>query len=144
MVQWRFLAFQYRVNSRPLDEWLTGLEVDSFNAFSDILNRLEVLPRHEWKRPDFDVLHGDQYQGMGEIRFKADRKVYRVIGWFGPGRVSLRFTLLDACKKQRADITDCYESARKRRDILISQGEEYLYDFVLQKKPPGKPEGQDL
>lgn len=133
MVQWRFLAFQFTRTSRPLDEWQAGLEISSFAVFSDVIGRLEVLPRHQWKRPDFDAIHGDPYRGMGEIRFKADRKVHRVIGWFGPGRQQLRFTLLHACVKQRSDITDQYDLARKRRDFLISHPEGYLYDFALQR-----------
>jgi hypothetical protein len=141
MIRWRFLAFQYSSASRPLDEWQEGLEIDSFNRFSAILERLQVLPRDQWRRPDFDVLHGDEYQGMGEIRFKADRKVHRVFGWFGPGRTQFRFTLLHACIKQRSDLKSEYELARKRRDFVILQGEAYLYGFALQTKFARKSEG---
>lgn len=140
-VEWRFLAFQYSVDSRPVDAWQQGLEVDSFNVFADLIGRLRLLPRINWIRPGFDVLHGAQYHGMGKIRFKGDHKVYRVFGWFGPGRTQLRFTLLHGCKKQSADLTSEYEVARKRRDIVISLGEGYLYEFAVQRKPHRKPEG---
>ena len=141
MVSWRFMAFQYSASSRPLDDWQLGLETDSFTVFADVIGRLAVLPRHQWKRPDFDLLHGDRYHGMGEMRFKADRKVHRVFGWFGPGRAPFRFTLLHACLKQRSDLADEYEDARKRRDFIISHGEEYLYVFALQRRPPEKLNG---
>jgi hypothetical protein len=141
MTRWRFLAFQYSPTSRPLDEWQEGLEIDSFNRFSDILERLQVLPREQWRRPDFDVLHGDSYRGMGEIRFKADRKVHRVFGWFGPSPMRFTFTLLHGCLKQRSDLTPEYELSRKRRDLVIAYGNLMTYDFALKKRPPRKPEG---
>jgi hypothetical protein len=137
MVKWNFRAFQFVPTSRPLEDWKIELEIDSFNVFSNVIGRLEVLPRNLWKRPDFDVLHGNAYHGMGEIRFKGNHKVHRVFGWFGPGREAFRFTLLHACIKQRSDLTDEYEKARKRRDFIITNGEAYLYDFTLKREPAG-------
>jgi hypothetical protein len=129
MASWRFLAFQYFPESRPLDDWYEGLELESFNKFSAVLEHLEVLPRNYWRRPHFDVLHGDQYHGMGEIRFKGDHKVYRVFGWFGPER--LQFTLLHGCIKQRSDLTAEMELARRRRDLVITHRWMVLYDFTF-------------
>ena len=126
---WRFLAFQYAPASRPVGDWKRSLETQSFNKFSAILEHLEVVPREFWLRPHFDVLHGPQYRGMGEIRFKGDRKVYRLFGWFGPER--LQFTLLHGCIKQRSDLTAEMELARQRRDLVIIHTWELLYDFEL-------------
>lgn len=138
MTQWRFLAFQYFPESRPVDEWQVRLEPDSFNKFSAVLEHLEVLPREFWRRPHFDVLHGDQYHGMGEIRFKGDRKVYRIFGWFGLER--LQFTLLHGCIKQRSDLTAEMELARQRRDLVISHRWQVLYDFALKASTHTEPQ----
>lgn len=121
-----------------MDQWQQGLEVESFNRFAATLEHLEVLPRAFWRRPQFDVLHGNQYRGMGEVRFKGDRKVYRVFGWFGPQR--MQFTLLHGCVKQRSDLTAEMELARQRRDLVIAQGWTVLYDFTLQTGTPTEPE----
>lgn len=138
MASWRFLAFQYFPESQPLDEWQEGLEPVSFNKFSAVLEHLEVLPRDYWRRPHFDVLHGDQYRGMGEIRFRGDRKVYRVFGWFGPER--MQFTLLHGCIKQRSDLTAEMELARQRRDLVIAHHWTVLYDFTLKAGTDTEPQ----
>jgi hypothetical protein len=138
MTVWRFLGFQYAPTSRPVDDWQRGLEMESFNRFSAVLEHLQVLPRNYWKRPHFDVLHGSQYHGMGEIIFKGDRKTYRVFGWFGPTRGE--FTLLHASAKQRAKLTAEMELARQRRDLVITNGRRLTYDFTLQSGIDPEPE----
>ena len=126
---WRFLAFQYSSASRPVDDWKDGLQVDSFNRLSAILEHLEVLPRQFWLRPQFDVLHGSQYHGMGEVRFRGDQKNYRLFGWFGPER--LQFVLLHGCVKQRPNLRAEMDLATQRRDLVIGYGWTHLYDFEL-------------
>jgi hypothetical protein len=142
MIQWRFLAFQYFEESRPLDDWQRALGIESFNKFSAILEHLQVLPRNFWVRPQFDVLHGPQYRGMGEIRFKGDGKVHRVFGWFGPER--LQFTLLHGCVKQRRDLTAEMEIARERRDLVISHGWTVLYEFTFMGNVGTQAEEQEI
>jgi hypothetical protein len=131
MTAWRFLAFKQLSQRCPLDAWQDGLGVESFNRFSEIMERLQVLPRELWRRPDFDLLKGERYRGIGEIRFKGDKKVHRAFGWFGPER--LMFTLLHACVKQRSDLTAEHEIARKHRDLIIRYGRQVIYDFTLKR-----------
>ena len=126
---WRILAFRSISGRRPLDEWQENLEDESFIAFSVLLEHMRVSPRDLWKRPFFDVLHGEEYRGMGEIRFKGDNKRHRVYGWFGPKR--LQFVLLHGCVKQRSRMRREEQTGKTRRDLVIERGEDCLYDFTL-------------
>jgi hypothetical protein len=62
-----------------MGRFLRELGVEAENAFSAVLGALQVLDRKYWLRPQFDVLHGENYHGMGEIRFDGDDKAYRGI-----------------------------------------------------------------
>ena len=96
MTLWMFLAFASEMGVRYLDSWVDSLTDEVRNEFAAILEGLQVLPRQFWRRPQFDLL-AEPYQGIGEIRFKADRKQFRVFGFFGPR--AQQFILLHACIK---------------------------------------------
>ena len=72
MKPWMFLAFESEMGVRYLDDWVGALGEESENELVATLEGLQVLPRHFWKRPQFDLLSGRHYRGIGEVIFKGD------------------------------------------------------------------------
>ena len=104
---------------------LLGLEAET--NLTATLELLQVVDRKYWVRPQFDVLHGRQYHGMGEIRFGGDGKSYRIFGYFGPNR--MQFTMLSGHEKR--DLKHEMDQAAKRRDFAqANQG--LLYGFTVE------------
>src|SRR6266511_4769345 len=116
---------------RYLDNWVDSLSDGVWNEFAATLGGLQVLPRQFWRRPQFD-LRGEPYQGIGEIRFRAERKQFRVFGFFGPR--AQQFTLLHACIKQRSDISNEMDIAAQRKHLL-AVGRGTVYEFTIKRRP---------
>jgi hypothetical protein len=132
---WVFFAFESDMGVHYLDDWVEALSEDEENEFSATLEGLQVLPRHFWRRPQFDLL-GEAYQGIGEIRFKVERKQFRVFGFFGPQ--SMQFTLLHACGKQRSNLRhDMTIAARRKR--MLENGQGAVYGFTIKSRSDRKP-----
>jgi hypothetical protein len=120
---------------RYLDDWVEALGAESENEFVATLEGLQVLPSHFWKRPQFGMLSGRSYRGIGEIIFRGDNKQYRVFGYFGPQPGY--FTMLHACVKQRRQVKDDMDLAAKRKKIL-DQRRGSVYEFAIKRRPDRK------
>jgi hypothetical protein len=104
-----FLDYWSPAGNNLIADWYCGISVESRAMFDDLL---EVLSKKaEWKYPDFKRLD----DGLGEIRWKCDKKQHRVIGcsWKNPNG----YLLLIGCthKQQIDDPPDALETADKRR-----------------------------
>ena len=66
---WTFRSCPAPGGGRPIDRFIDDLGPEAENDLSAILEDLQVMERRLWNRPQFDVLHGKNYKGMGEIRF---------------------------------------------------------------------------
>ncbi len=110
-----------------MDRFLSELGFEAETNFIATLEMLQVVERKYWTRPQFDVLHGDNYVGMGEIRFDGEDKTYRVFGFFGPNKKD--FTLLTGCEKKR-DLKHEMDRAAKRRDFAKINA-RLLYEFTV-------------
>ena len=120
---------------RYLDDWLGDLGEESENELVATLEGLQVLPRHFWKRPQFDLLSGRHYRGIGEVIFKGDNKQYRIFGYFPPQ--AGYFTMLHACIKQRSQIrNDMDLAARRKKKLECGQGR--VYEFAIKRRPSRK------
>jgi Phage derived protein Gp49-like (DUF891) len=129
------LAFASEMGVRYLDAWVGTLNEDEENEFAATLEGLQVLPRPLWRRPQFDLL-SQPYQGIGEVRFKAARKQFRVFGFFGPK--PMQFTLLHACVKQRPNIRREMNIAAQRKRTLES-GQGTVYEFTIKRRSDREP-----
>jgi Phage derived protein Gp49-like (DUF891) len=135
MTLWVFFAFESDRGVRYLDEWVGTLNEHEENEFIATVEGLQVLPRYLWRRPQFDLL-AEPYQGLGEIRFKAHRKQFRVFGFFGPN--PMQFTMLHACGKQRSNLRrDMNLAARRKR--MLESGQGSIYAFTIQRRPDRQP-----
>jgi len=130
-MQWMFLAFQSDMGVHYIHDWLDSLNADEENEFVAVLEGLQVLPRPLWGRPQFALL-GNTYPGIGEIRFKVERKQFRVFGFFGPS--AMQFTLLHACGKQRSNLKHEMGLALRRKSLL-ERNEGSVYEFTIKRKP---------
>jgi hypothetical protein len=135
MTVWMFFAFASEIGVRYLDDWVRNLSEKEENEFTATLEGLQVLPRHLWRRPQFDLI-GEAYPGIGEIRFKADRKQFRVFGFFGPQ--AMQFTRLHACGKQRSNLRhEMNLAARRKRMLENARGT--TYGFTIKRRPNSRP-----
>jgi len=104
-----FLDFKSAAGNNLIAEWYCGVSVECRAMFDTLLENLGK--QAEWKYPDYKSL-GD---GLGEIRWKCDKKQHRVIGcrWTNPSG----FLLLIGCthKDQIYDPPDAINTADKRR-----------------------------
>jgi hypothetical protein len=118
---WGFRCYVLPSGRDVIDDWYSN-QSDSVQAAFDVaLEFLEQRPRHEWRRPHFDLLSGDMRE-IGEVRFKADRKEFRIFGFFGPGR-SIFTLLIGASKKGSTyDPKSAMETASKRKDEVAADG----------------------
>jgi Gp49-like protein DUF891 len=132
---WLFLAFKSEMGVCYLDDWLDTLTDDEKNQFVATLEGLQVLPRYLWQRPQFATL-GNQYSGIGEIRFKVERKQFRVFGFFGPQ--PMQFTMVHACGKQRSNLKHDMSLAARRKDLLEA-GQGSVYAFTIKRRPDRRP-----
>jgi hypothetical protein len=115
--------------------WVSTLSEEEENEFAATLEGLQVLPRHLWRRPQFDLL-GEPYQGIGEVRFKAERKQFRAFGFFGPK--PMQFTLLHACGKQRSNLRHEMSIAARRKRTLDG-GQGTVYEFAIKRRSDCQP-----
>ncbi len=128
---WTILASPAPGGGKPINRFVAELGAESENNLTAILENLRVLERRFWTRPQFDVLHGNGYERMGEIRFSGDRKAYRIFGYFGPLR--LQFTLLLGFEKKR-NLKHEIDLAAKRRDFAEAN-QTLLYEFTIDIEP---------
>ena len=124
---WTFFACPAPGGGRPMNRFIADLGVEGETAFAAVVDGLRLLERKYWTRPQFDVLHGKRYQGMGEIRFDGDAKTYRVFGYFGPNK--LQFTMLMGHEKKRS-LKHEMDLAAQRRDFAeANTGLLYEFEF---------------
>lgn len=119
--EWMFCDFS-TATGNPIKDWVTGLSEDGENIFWSMLkiNRRVQNPIH-WTQLRY--LKGEaKKHRLWELRFKADGKAYRVIGFFGQKRKTA--ILLIGCfhKQNVYDPPDAINTAIIRKRSL-EQGE---------------------
>jgi hypothetical protein len=109
-----FRTYQRASGRDDVQEWYRALKAADRATVLSVLQYLRDLPRDDWGRPDFDQLHG-KCAGMGEFRFKFGGIQQRLIGYFGPRRMSFTI-LLPVQKRGRSfDPRDWENSALRRK-----------------------------
>lgn len=115
---WTFRCYTSQSGQDLIDEWYVQQDAEVRANVDTTIEFLGTRPRHEWVRPQFDLLS----DGIGEIRIKARSGHYRLLGYFGPTR--LTFTLLKPFHKGRKSDTDkAIKTAKTRR----KETEEYVF-----------------
>lgn len=119
MPTWVFFGYKKSNGKCAVREWYFD-QSDAVRAALDAaLEYLEPRTRDEWRRPEFDGLKGKQ-KGLGEIRITADKKEYRIIGFFGP-QPNHFIVVMGTSKKGRVyDPPSALETATKRMNEVKS------------------------
>lgn len=85
--------------------------------FSAAIRYLANTPKIDWQEPKAKKLKG--VKDIYEIRFKAEKKQYRPLGFFGPGKDEFTITVWATHKQDIYDPDDAIETASQRRDDVI-------------------------
>ena len=113
---WWFADLLSESGRNPIQDWYEALPPEARAEFDTTLQYLANMK--EWRRPEFDWLHGKRFSGIGEIRFKAGRIQYRPLGCVGTERS--QFVSLLGCFKKGKNYTprDSLNTAARRRDLF--------------------------
>jgi hypothetical protein len=115
--EWQF--YDFAVGDRNLiQEWLDGLSEDAENTFHSLLkSNIKVQNPINWT--ELRYLKGvAKEHRIWELRFHADGRAYRVLGFFGERRKSA--ILLIGCfhKQQVYDPPDAVKTSITRKRLL--------------------------
>jgi phage-related protein len=118
--RWVFMEY-VRGGGRPaITEWYESQTATVRAGFDAERAILGALPSHHWVHPHYKRLSRKAARfGIGEIRWKADNKAYRVLGFFGPEEG--QYSMMIGCfhKQRRYAPTDAIETAIKRcKEVL--------------------------
>jgi hypothetical protein len=111
---WVFRTYQRASGRDDVRKWYEDLARRDRVTVLSTLQYLRDQPREKWARPlGFAPLHG--LDGMGEFLFKFGGVQNRLIGFFGPYRMSYTI-LLPVLKKGRSfDPREWEETALRRK-----------------------------
>lgn len=100
-----------------VDAWYREQDGEVRGKLDALLEHLGSRHRADWRRPHFDLLTGI-CKGLGEIRLGARSGEHRVLGFFGPDRMT--FTLVSCFKKTRESDTEnaCRVGQIRRKDVV--------------------------
>lgn len=87
---WQFMDYISPSGKNMITDWYAGLSYQEQADFDTLMSIL--VKTQQWREPAFKRLQGRPYAGLGELRFKSERKQHRVIGFHGLG--PRQFTLL--------------------------------------------------
>lgn len=94
-----------------VSKWQTSCGPKVQAALAARMVYLRQQKREGWTRPHYDLLRN----GVGEVRFKAERINYRALGFFGPGRNEFTFCFF-ATKTSGFDPRNAVDIAVARKE----------------------------
>lgn len=121
------------VSPRGVDEiraWYNDQSERVQAKFQIRLRFLAQTPRSGWKREPFDLLHN--CQGIGEIRFSADKVEHRPLGFFSPRNV---FTIVICAQEKNSRFvpkTACQIALARKKEIEADDRRSKPCDFPLE------------
>ena len=117
---WRYRCHFAEDGTDTIRFWYERQSQECRRKFLVRAQALRGLPPREWELPLFRWLRGDG-QGLGEVRFKADRVQQRILGFRGPE--SDLFTFLYPAKEQsdRFIPRNTIEIAQRLRAVVLAR-----------------------
>lgn len=125
---WVFKDYVTPAGATPISKWYAGLSAPAKVKFDDLL---EILSKTQnWQWPEYKVLRGKHLKGLSELRFSADKREYRVIGFFKP--LCNHYVLLIGCfhKGKIYEPPSTLETALQRK-VDVETGKGGLVDHEL-------------
>lgn len=128
MAIWTLRCYHGNTGQDEIDVWLSGLQKAARAKFLARMAGLRDQPQHNWNGTRTKQLNG--YDGLLEVRFKANNVQHRPIGFFGPDK--MEFTLLvGAIEKNNQFIPKSAPDtaiARKKK-VLADKRRAHVCDF---------------
>ena len=127
-ISWTFYGYVTPNGRRDVQEWFDALRPEEQDEARDVLTYLQRLPRHSWRKQDFDILDHD----ISEIRFKVNvlhvQRIYRIYGAFWPaGRRHSYTFLIGKDKKGDNDRRGKHEAIQRLR--MLRNEETTIHEF---------------
>jgi hypothetical protein len=119
---WVFRTYRKASGRDDIQDWYDRLRPADRAVVLNAIQYLRDQPRERWARPDFAPLHG-KVAGMGEFLFKFGGVQNRLIGYFGPHRMSYTI-LLPVLKRGRSFDPRDWENTALRRKAEVEQDSE--------------------
>ena len=116
---WAIRVYRSANGRNQVRDWYDDLSAENRGAVWAKIRFLKQQPRHYWRRPQFDELHGDG-DGLGEIRFKLDRVQNRLIGFFGPDRTEFTIVVHATEKGKRYSPPNAIKTAQARKKEILN------------------------
>jgi len=122
---WTFMEYISSGGRGVISEWYKELSIEAQAEFDDTLRFLAATPRSQWQRPEYSPLS----KGISEIRFKANNKQYRPLGFFIAEKQQY-VLVIGATKKMNVYTpADAIKTAGKRmKEIHEGRSEIIIYD----------------
>jgi hypothetical protein len=130
-VQWTIRCYVSVHGNDEIGAWYDSQRPTVQAKFVSRLRFLAQTPRAGWRREPFDLLHGE-CEGLGEIRFSADKVQYRPLGFFSPGMV---FTLVLCPTKKGKKFepkSSCAIALKRKKEIQADVRRSCLCDLPLE------------
>src|SRR5882724_12745986 len=137
---WRYRCYVAEGGRDPIRDWYARQSQECRRRFLGRAQALRSLPPEEWELPLFRWLRREG-QGLGEIRFKADRVQQRVLGFRGPEPDLFTFLFLAKEKGNQFVPRNSIEIAQRLKSAVLSSrnhsNECWLFPDPEPRLPPG-------
>lgn len=126
MAKWNIRCYVNSSGRNEIFDWYQSQSDSIQAAFDSSLEYLIEQDRSGWVRPKATRLKNDLYKDIYEIRFKADNKQIRPLGFFGPITNS-EFTILSCVleKGGKFEPKNAVAKADERKNDVIREKARY-------------------
>lgn len=112
MIRWRFRTWVDSRGKREVQAHVDRYDVYGREAFSRAVAHLAVTPKVQWHEPQAKKLRNED--PLYEIRYKANHRQERALGWFPEGEATFVIVLVCHHKGRVYDPPGAFGIARRR------------------------------
>lgn len=112
MLLWRFSCYVSASGRCDVQTTVDSYDDDSLAAFSAAIRYLAVAPMDHWNEPHARKIAGKKK--LHEVRYKANRRATRALGFFSPGDNLFTITLICYHKGNVYTPKDAIDTAARR------------------------------
>ena len=130
-VLWSFRCYRSADGTDEVRAWYDGGSKELQARFLSRMRTLAQLARNEWHENYYKALHGP-CDGLGEIRFKADRVQQRPLGFHSGGA---EFTILFCAKEKGGKfvpLSACEKAIARRNEVLKDGSQTNAFWLALE------------
>jgi hypothetical protein len=134
---WLFRTYVSPTGRNDVQKQVDKARDEIVEHFKARLRYLANTPKIDWHEPQAKKLSG--VDDIYEIRFQAEKRQHRPLGFFGPGQSEFTILVWSEKKQGRYQPTDAIETAAKRRGQLLARTAQVAALTIDGEKfpPPG-------